>query len=63
MWVFPVPMFHHMLISARNPDAVPAPRHLCPPMTSSGPAAAVWKAGTTVEAKWGLRFNHGGGGC
>lgn len=26
-----------------------------------GPAAAIWKAGTVVEAKWGLRFNHGGG--
>jgi len=26
-----------------------------------GPAQATWTVGATVEVKWGLRFNHGGG--
>lgn len=26
-----------------------------------GAAAATWAAGSSVEVKWGLRFNHGGG--
>merc|ERR1712139_515274 len=25
------------------------------------PSGAVWKAGSTVEAKWSIRANHGGG--
>jgi len=26
-----------------------------------GPSFATWTAGATVEVKWGIRFNHGGG--
>lgn len=26
-----------------------------------GPPTVSWKSGATVEVKWGMRFNHGGG--
>ena len=31
--------------------------HVLPP----APSGAIWKAGSSVEVTWGIRFNHGGG--
>ena len=31
--------------------------HVLPP----APSGTIWKAGSSVEVTWGIRFNHGGG--